>query len=398
MISILGSTAIAAAAVSSLAGLIFRLRGRGRGAQRLIDRGHRAVIALFVAVTAAVVALEVALIGVDFSVRYVAANINRATPLLFRIIGLWGALEGSILLWAWVLAGYAALVAVRYRGRHQETVPLALAVLLGITSFFLLLMLGPANPFGRLSPAPPDGRGLNPLLANPPLRAVPPPFLYLGYVGFAVPYAFAVAALLSRTLRDEWMTVTRRWTVAAWSFLGVGIILGAWWSYEVLGWGGYWAWDPVENAAFMPWLVGPAFLHPANRAAGHGPAGPDGDRNTPPLGPRAARRPAPVCRPGAAQRSTRRGAERSGCARPHAGSARRDHLRGRSTAGRVSSRSPCHGTCRGTALSAGARRALLRQPAALRRLPGASGAGAGSRGCGGVLRVPYGERPYRESG
>ena len=261
MISILGSTAIAAAAVSSLAGLIFLLRGRGRGDQRLIDRGHRAVIALFVAVTAAVVALEVALIGVDFSVRYVAANINRATPLLFRIIGLWGALEGSILLWAWVLAGYAALVAVRYRGRHQETVPLALAVLLGITSFFLLLMLGPANPFGRLSPAPPDGRGLNPLLANHPLMAVHPPFLYLGYVGFAVPYAFAVAALLSRTLRDEWMTVTRRWTVAAWSFLGAGIILGAWWSYEVLGWGGYWAWDPVENAAFMPWLVATAFLH-----------------------------------------------------------------------------------------------------------------------------------------
>src|SRR3989304_4981284 len=155
MISILGSTAIAAAAVSALAGLIFLLRGRGRADQRLIDGGHRAVIALFVAVTAAVVALAVALIGVDFSVRYVAENLNRATPLLFRIIGLWGALEGSILLWAWVLAGYAALVAVRYRGRHPETVPLALAGPLGVTSFFLLLLLGPAHPFRRPPPPPP---------------------------------------------------------------------------------------------------------------------------------------------------------------------------------------------------------------------------------------------------
>ncbi len=261
MISILGSIAIAAATVFALASLLFLLQGRARADQRLIDWGGRTVIGLFAAVTAAVVALEAALIGFDFSVRYVAANVNRATPLLFRVVGLWGALEGSILLWAWVLAGYAAIVAVRYRSRHRETVPLALAVLLGIASFFLLMMLGPANPFGRLSPAPPDGRGLNPLLANHPLMAVHPPFLYLGYVGFSVPYAFAIAALLSRTLRDEWMTLTRRWTVAAWSFLGAGIVLGAWWSYAVLGWGGYWAWDPVENAAFMPWLVATAFLH-----------------------------------------------------------------------------------------------------------------------------------------
>src|SRR3990172_6285022 len=172
MISILGSTAIAAAAVSSLAGLIFLLRGRGRGDQRLIDRGHRAVIALFVAVTAAVVALEVALIGVDFSVRYVAANINRATPLLIRIIGLWGALEGSILLWAWILAGFTLLVTLASRGRHPETERLALAVLFGNLAFFLLVMLGPANPFVPVIPPPADGAGLNPLLQNHPLMAV----------------------------------------------------------------------------------------------------------------------------------------------------------------------------------------------------------------------------------
>ncbi|MGH7754057.1 MAG: heme lyase CcmF/NrfE family subunit, partial [Gemmatimonadales bacterium] len=214
-----------------------------------------------VAVTVAVVALERALIGFDFSVQYVAENVNRTTPLLFRVIGLWGALEGSILLWAWVLSGYTALVAIRYRDRHPETTPVALAVLLGISAFFLLLMLGPANPFIRLSPIPADGRGLNPLLQNHPLMAVHPPLLYLGYVGFSVPYAFALASLLSRTMRDEWMMVTRRWTIAAWSFLGAGIVLGAWWSYEVLGWGGYWAWDPVENAALMPWLAATAFLH-----------------------------------------------------------------------------------------------------------------------------------------
>jgi len=260
MISILGPAAIAVAAAAALAGIVLLVRGRA-GDPRALEAGQRAVLVVSGAVTLAVLALEIALIRFDFSVRYVAMNINRATPLLFRIIGFWGALEGSILLWAWVLAGYAALVAARYRGRYPETVPLALAVLLGIESFFLLLMLGPGNPFGLVSPVPPDGRGLNPLLQNHPLMAIHPPFLYLGYVGFSVPFAFAVAALLSRSLRDEWMTVTRRWTIAAWSFLGGGIVLGAWWSYEVLGWGGYWAWDPVENAAFMPWLAATAFLH-----------------------------------------------------------------------------------------------------------------------------------------
>ncbi len=261
MISFIGTAAVTFAAVTALAGLVALLRGRASGDPRAGEWGRRAVLVVFGAVTVAVAALEIGLIGFDFSVGYVASNINRATPLLFRIIGLWGALEGSILLWAWVLTGYTALVVLRYRDRYPDTVPLAVAVLLGIAAFFLLLMIGPANPFVRVDPAPLDGRGLNPLLQNHPLMAIHPPFLYLGYVGFSVPYAFAIAALLSRTLRDEWMTVTRRWTVAAWSFLAAGIVLGAWWSYAVLGWGGYWAWDPVENAAFMPWLVATAFLH-----------------------------------------------------------------------------------------------------------------------------------------
>ncbi len=256
-----GFLAVTVAAAAAVIGLVAFVRARGGRDPRWTRAGLRAVAIMFGAVTVAVLALERALIGFDFSVQYVAQNIHRSTPLLFRIIGLWGALEGSILLWAWVLAGYIALVALRYRDRHRDTAPLALAVLLGISAFFLLLMLGPANPFVRLSPIPEEGRGLNPLLQNHPLMAVHPPLLYLGYVGFSVPYAFAMASLLSRTMRDEWMLVTRRWTLAAWSFLGAGIVLGAWWSYEVLGWGGYWAWDPVENAALMPWLGATAFLH-----------------------------------------------------------------------------------------------------------------------------------------
>ncbi|MGH2452546.1 MAG: heme lyase CcmF/NrfE family subunit [bacterium] len=255
-----GFLAVAVAAAAAVVALVAFVRARG-GDPRRRQTGTRAVCIMFGAVTVAVVALERALIGVDFSVQYVALNIHSSTPLLFRVIGLWGALEGSILLWAWVLAGYTVLVAVRYRHRHPETTPFALAVLLSIAIFFLLLMLGPANPFVRLDPVPPEGRGLNPLLQNHPLMAIHPPLLYLGYVGFSVPYAFALASLLSRTMRDEWMLATRRWTLAAWSFLGAGIVLGAWWSYEVLGWGGYWAWDPVENAALMPWLGATAFLH-----------------------------------------------------------------------------------------------------------------------------------------
>ena len=158
-------------------------------------------------------------------------------------------------------AGYLAAVAFRFRRYRPETLPWALAVMYGVAVFYLLLVSGPSRPFSTLAPPPADGRGPLPLLQNHPLMAVHPPFLYLGFVGFTVPFAFAMAALLSGGFSDRWVSLTRRWTLAVWCFLTVGLLLGGLWSYAVLGWGGYWAWDPVENVALLPWLVATAFLH-----------------------------------------------------------------------------------------------------------------------------------------
>ena len=225
--------------------------------------GRRYVLLVLVGAVLAAVAMERALIGHDFSLQYVADNHSRSTPLLYTIASLWAALEGSIILWSLVLAGYLAAVAYRFRGRLSDPmVSWALATGLLVAVFFFGLMLGPANPFREVAgTVPADGPGPNPLLQNHPLMAFHPPMLYLGYVGFTVPFAFAVAALVTGRIGEGWLVETRRWTLFAWGFLTVGIILGAWWSYEVLGWGGYWAWDPVENASFLPWLTGTAYLH-----------------------------------------------------------------------------------------------------------------------------------------
>ena len=196
----------------------------------------------------------------DFSVRYVAGNTNLGTPFYYRITAVWGALEGSIILWAFMLSIYTLIVVARYRRTQPQLYPWVLAVMLGISAFFLLVMTVPAPPFERLSPIPADGRGLNPLLEDSGM-ITHPVALYLGFTGFTVPFAFAMAALIIGRTGDEWITITRRWTIVAWYFLSLGLLIGGWWSYHVLGWGGYWAWDPVENAAFMPWLTGTAFLH-----------------------------------------------------------------------------------------------------------------------------------------
>ncbi len=261
MISAIGAGSLAIGFVLAASGMVALLYGRRHDDPRWVYWGRCAALGVVGAVTLAVIMLEVALVRADFSLRYVANNISLTTPLPFRMIGLWGALEGSILFWQWVQALFLGIVALAYRRRYPELMPYVLAVLLGISGFFLLLMLGPANPFALLPQAPPDGRGLNPLLQNHPLMAVHPPFLYLGYVGFSVPYAFAMGTLLAGQFKDEWMAITRRWTLLGWTFLTAGIFLGARWSYDVLGWGGYWAWDPVENASFMPWLLGTAFVH-----------------------------------------------------------------------------------------------------------------------------------------
>lgn len=212
-----------------------------------------------------------ALVTKDFTVKYVAEVGSQATPTLIAIISLWSSLTGSILFWGGVLGGYAAAAVYGLGEKHKEYTPWAVHVLMGIAVFFGLLVGGVANPFGAPDPnefpmaylTPPDGRGPNPLLQNHWLMAVHPPTLYLGYVGMSVPYALICAALLAGRLDAGWMEPVRRWMLVPWTFLTVGIVLGGWWSYAVLGWGGAWAWDPVENASFHPWLTGTAFLHSA---------------------------------------------------------------------------------------------------------------------------------------
>lgn len=208
-------------------------------------------------------AMQRALVTHDFSIVYVAANNATTTPLIYSITGMWSALEGSILLWALAMAGATAAVVVATRHRRGDRVTRwATLVMLAITAFFFLLMLGPANPFEVVAgQAPSTGAGPNALLQNNPLVAIHPPLLYLGMVGFSVPYAFAIAMLATGRVDEPWLVTVRRATVASWTLLSLGLVLGAWWSYQVLGWGGFWGWDPVENAALLPWLCGTALVH-----------------------------------------------------------------------------------------------------------------------------------------
>src|SRR6478672_1486235 len=235
-----------------------------RGRRDWLELAYGSVYANFALMTAAALAMITALVTHDFSVSYVAQVGSRETPLFYTIVSLWGALEGSILFWAWVLSFYGMLVVAINKSRSGNLVPYAAMTLLAISLFFAILLIGPANPFQNVSPVPGNGPGPNPLLQNHILMAVHPPLLYLGYVGMSVPFAFAVGAVLSgEAEHNDWIKVTRTWTMASWGFLSAAIIAGMWWSYEVLGWGGYWAWDPVENASFLPWLTATAFLHSA---------------------------------------------------------------------------------------------------------------------------------------
>jgi cytochrome c-type biogenesis protein CcmF len=206
-------------------------------------------------------ALELALLTDDFAVSFVAANSSRATPTLFKLTAAWSALEGSIVLWIAVLAGFTAAVLRQVRSVDDRLGTGALAIMGLVGVFFFGLVSTVANPFEVLAQPPADGPGPNALLQNHLLVAIHPPLLYLGYVGFTVPFAFAMSALLTGTPGVDWLRRTRRANLVAWSFLAAGLVVGAWWSYEVLGWGGYWAWDPVENAALIPWLVATAFVH-----------------------------------------------------------------------------------------------------------------------------------------
>ena len=258
----LGRGAILGGLLVCVAGLLVTLSGIRRNDSRVLRSTSRYAYASFAAALVAFLVMERALITRDFSLAYVQQVGSRGTPTLFNITALWSALEGSILMWILVLTGFTAAVARKFR-RQRDDVLLAWAmiVMFAVAIFFFLLSFGPANPFALGASGIDDGPGPNPLLQNHILVLFHPPILYIGYVGFTVPFAFAMAALITGRLGEGWLLATRRWTLYSWGFLTIGIILGGWWSYEVLGWSGVWAWDPVENASFLPWLTGTAFLH-----------------------------------------------------------------------------------------------------------------------------------------
>ncbi len=235
---------------------------KGRPRDRRLDARLLAPVLLAGAVLATA-AMEHALVTHDFTLAFVADNNSRATPIIYSVTGLWSALAGSILLWGLALAVYTTAVVVRFRHRAADpVVGWALLVLFAVAAFFFALMVGPSDPFVRIAgDVPAQGLGPNALLQDNPLVAIHPPLLYLGFVGFTVPFAFTVGMLATGRVGEDWAVETRRWTLIAWTFLSVGIVLGAWWSYQVLGWGGFWGWDPVENAALLPWLCGTAYLH-----------------------------------------------------------------------------------------------------------------------------------------
>ncbi len=262
MNSTLGSgfvlVSIAFAAFGGLAGIIGGLTRR----EALYPWVHRAVTGFFLSQLAANGIMVYALLTRDFSVSYVAQVGSHATPTIFTIVSLWSALEGSILFWGVILGGYLFAFSRVHRHDPPRFVTLALGTMLAVSVFFAYLIAAPANPFLPTPlPIPLDGPGPNPLLQNHILMVVHPPFLYLGYVGMTLPFGIAVAGLLGGEMGESWMAPLRRWTMIPWVFLTIGIILGSWWAYAVLGWGGYWAWDPVENASFLPWLTATAFMH-----------------------------------------------------------------------------------------------------------------------------------------
>ena len=261
----LGHSGVLLGLVSALAGMAVLGTGLARRRPALVRAGRVYGVLVLAGAVVATVAMERALVTHDFSLAYVAENNSRATPLLYSITGMWSALAGSILLWGLVLSGYLTAVVVRFRRRAEDPlVGWALLVGYAVAAFFFGLMAGPSDPFQHVAgAAPANGLGPNVLLQDNPLVAFHPPLQYLGFVGFTVPFCFAVASLVTGRLDEDWQLATRRWTLLAWAFLSIGILLGAWWSYQVLGWGGFWAWDPVENAAFLPWLCATAYLHSA---------------------------------------------------------------------------------------------------------------------------------------
>lgn len=251
--------ALGLSAYSFLAGLL-ALFGRDAGSLRLGETARRAGIAAFGAVLLAAVVLVMAAFRDDFSMAYIFHHSNRDLPGPYKFAVLWSGQEGSLLFWSLLLGGYGFVLRLRYK-TDQRLFAHASVVMAAVQVFFLMILNFAAHPFAIVEGAlPPDGNGLNPLLQYPEM-VIHPPMLYLGYVGFTVPFAFALGALIMKYPGEKWIQITRRWTMVTWGFLTIGVFLGAHWAYAVLGWGGYWGWDPVENASLMPWLTGTAFLH-----------------------------------------------------------------------------------------------------------------------------------------
>jgi cytochrome c-type biogenesis protein CcmF len=258
-----GNLSQSAAFITSLLAVALLLAGLMRNDLRFIEAGRRALIGVAAFASMAAFALSRLFMTDNFQVEYVASYSDRALPLFYKATSFWAGQKGSLLFWAWVLSLYIALVAWNTRRETtKKNTPYIYLILAGIVSFFLLLLTTVSSPFELLPYTPPDGQGLNPMLQNPGM-IFHPPTLFLGYIGFTIPFAYAIAALISGRLDPDWLKKTRRWNVLSWIFLTIGIILGGQWAYVELGWGGFWAWDPVENASFIPWLVSTAFIHTA---------------------------------------------------------------------------------------------------------------------------------------
>jgi cytochrome c-type biogenesis protein CcmF len=256
--------------LSQIAALFFTLlamglllAGLGRNNVRLVQSGKRGLLSALVATTLASIALSYLFLTDNFQVEYVASYSDRALPLFYKVTAFWAGQKGSLLFWAWVLSVFTGLVIFNNRKEPDDhNTPYVYLVMAGTLSFFLFLLCAISNPFDTLNFMPRDGQGLNPMLQNPGM-VFHPPLLFFGYIGFTVPFAYAIAAMITGNTGDDWIRKTRVWNVLSWIFLSIGIILGGQWAYVELGWGGYWAWDPVENASFIPWLVSTAFIHTA---------------------------------------------------------------------------------------------------------------------------------------
>src|ERR671923_341869 len=255
-----GSACLVVGLLTALYAAGASLYGVRSGRREWVASGRRAIYCLAALMVAAFVILESAFLRSDFSYAVVAQGSSTDTPGFYKVTAVWATQDGSLLLWVTLLSLFSSAVLFLTRRSLREIAPYATAVLGVVATFFLLLMVGWENPFDTLAVPPAEGAGLNPLLRHPAMM-IHPPMLYTGYVGFSIPFAFCIGALAARRTGADWIRATRRFALIAWTFLGTGIMLGALWSYTELGWGGYWAWDPVENASLMPWLVGTAFLH-----------------------------------------------------------------------------------------------------------------------------------------